>query len=92
MVEDRGSVDAPLLLAGAAEGIRAWLGGRLAKQEHDLAGAQAFLTNGLARLRAEAVSRRRSELEREIKEALRSGEVDRATALMSQRDDLFRKK
>lgn len=90
MVEDRGSVDAPLLLAGAAEGVRDWLGGRLARQEHDLAAGQAFLTNALARLRAEAVARRRGELEREIKDALRSGDVDRATALMRERDQLFR--
>lgn len=91
MMEDRGGIDPPLLLAGAAEGLREWLGGRLAKPEHDLAGGEAFLANALTRLRAEAVARRRNELERAIKEALRAGETDRATELMRERDALFRK-
>ena len=90
MVEDRGSVDAPLLLAGAAEGVREWLAGRLARPEQDLASAQVFLSSALTRLRAESVARRRGELERAIKEALRSGEVDRATELMRERDTLYR--
>jgi DNA primase len=90
MVEDRGSIDAPLLLAGAAEGVRTWLAGRLAKQEHDLAAAQTFLAGAVQRLSNEAVGRRRNELERAIKEALRSGEIERATVLMRERDELFR--
>ncbi len=91
MMEDRGSLDAPLLLAGAAEGLREWLGGRLARPEHELGGGEAFLASALARLRSEALARRRSELERAIKEALRSGETDRATSLMRERDELFRR-
>lgn len=90
MVEERGGIDAALLLAGAAEGLRPWLGGRLARQEMEFAAAEAFLASALARLRAEAVGRKRNELERAIKEALRSGEVDRATQLMRERDALFR--
>jgi DNA primase len=90
MIEDRGHIDAPLLLAGAAEGAREWLGGRLAKQDHDLTSAESFLTSALALMRKEQLARDLRELERSIKEALRSGEQDKAMSLMRQRDELFR--
>ncbi len=90
MVEDRGSIDAPLLMAGAGEGVQEWLGKRLARPEHDLASAQRTLSDSMKHMVSTNRTQRLDELRREIIVAHRNGETDRALALTNEREALFR--
>lgn len=91
MVGSRGVVDASALLASMGEGpARTWLEERLAVQTFDAAGAESFLRTAIPHLRKRRVERELQSLMPLIKQALLSGDSERATELMRRRDELYR--
>jgi DNA primase len=91
MVGSRGVVDAPALLASMAEGpARTWLEERLSVQTFDAAGAESFLRTAMPHLRKRRIERELRSLMPLIKQALLSGDSERATELMRRRDELYR--
>ncbi len=88
MIEEAGAVDGPALIVEVPEGVRSWLAGRLARQEVEAAGAEAYLASCLATLRREANKRLRDDLERRAREASRAGDVETLTKLTRELADL----
>ncbi len=81
---------APLLAAVQDDAHKAWLAGRLVKQEHALDDARERLVHGMTQLRKRSVEARLRSLQQRILQARREGDADRANALMRQRMDLYR--
>lgn len=91
MVEKRGVVDASALVAAIGEGsAKSWLEGRLAVQRLEGAGAKSVLDDALRVLLRKRIEREIRALDPQIKEALCEGDLERATALMRRRDELYR--
>lgn len=90
VVEARGGLDAPVLLAElAGHGAVRWLEERLAIQKYDQRGAIEALRDGLPRLARQRIERELPRLTQRIIEARRLGDEMRAEDLTRQRDRLF---
>ena len=86
-------IDAAALLEEVSEdsSARDWLERRLAVQEfEDETSARRFIERVVQKLERDRVARENKRLSREILEARRAGDDERADALMRQKSQLFR--
>lgn len=92
VVQKRGILDAGMLLSLVEEGQgRRWLEKRLSVEKYDLQSAREVLEHGAAQLKENNKAQpQREKLQKEILEARRAGDDDRARMLSKQLDELFR--
>lgn len=81
MAMESGRIDSSLLLAGAPEPLRPWLGGRLARAEVPSERAEDHVRRCLVVLRERDLLERRAELQRRALQAGRAGEQEEAARL-----------
>lgn len=90
MAMESGRIDASLLLAGAPETLRPWLGGRLARSEVPAERAEEHVRRCLTVLRERDLTEKRGELQRRALQATRAGEQDEANRLIYEIAELNR--